>query len=516
MIFKVVSYRVQPPAGRSEIYLIRDNWDDVGKFETLFKSWYRDAGGEAHELGEVKIGQLGMGEGHRVAEADKRGSLRSPKVPEEFEELPADFFSLGQDESYYAKLKSLHVRAKVLRKLRDLAYDLDLLESVIEEPVTQVSLMRHVTESTIREQFHRLAHGGSRLTSYEFEYVDPQNISQSLQFRVRPHTRPPSNIHVLIGSNGVGKTRILNNMARAFVQGDTKTGIHLAHNSDKSDEFFASLVTVSFSAFDPFQPMDAGTKRGKQKRYSYIGLRREGDPNGSLKDGNELATEFSDSIRECSSPLRKIRWLKAIRLLEADPVFRDKEVTKLVVPHQSSEKLRIHSESLFKDLSSGHKIVLLTMTKLVETVAERTLVLIDEPEAHLHPPFLGAFIRAISELLIDRNGVAIVATHSPVVLQEVPKNCVYKIQRSGELSVSRRPRMETFGENVGVLTSEVFGLDVRKSGFHKFISNSVNEQRGYDAVIAEFKHQLGSEAKALVRALLLPDNLTEDGDVETD
>ena len=38
---------------------------------------------------------------------------------------------------------------------------------------------------------------------------------------------------------------------------------------------------------------------------------------------------------------------------------------------------------IFKDLSSGHKIVLLTLTRLVEKVEEKTLVLIDEPEAHL-------------------------------------------------------------------------------------------------------------------------------------
>jgi predicted ATP-dependent endonuclease of OLD family len=51
--------------------------------------------------------------------------------------------------------------------------------------------------------------------------------------------------------------------------------------------------------------------------------------------------------------------------------------------------------------------VLLTITRLVETVEERTLVLLDEPEAHLHPPLLSAFVRSLSDLLINRNGVAI-------------------------------------------------------------------------------------------------------------
>ncbi|MDK7046806.1 AAA family ATPase, partial [Escherichia coli] len=100
-------------------------------------------------------------------------------------------------------------------------------------------------------------------------------------------------------------------------------------------------------------------------------------------------------------------------------------------------------------------------------------VLIDEPESHLHPPLLSAFIRALSDLLLDRNGLSIIATHSPVVLQEVPKRCVWKINRSRLSTESRRPDIETFGENVGILTREVFGLEVVKSGFHDLLVQSV-------------------------------------------
>ena len=76
------------------------------------------------------------------------------------------------------------------------------------------------------------------------------------------------------------------------------------------------------------------------------------------------------------------------------------------------------------------------LSGLINISALRTLVLLDEPEAHLHPPLLSAFTRALSDLLIYRNGVAIIATHSPVVLQEVPKSCVWKLRRSGfEVSV---------------------------------------------------------------------------------
>ncbi|PJN92440.1 hypothetical protein CNY89_29680, partial [Amaricoccus sp. HAR-UPW-R2A-40] len=75
-----------------------------------------------------------------------------------------------------------------------------------------------------------------------------------------------------------------------------------------------------------------------------------------------------------------------------------------------------------KKMSSGHAIIILTLTQLVAQVQEKSLVLMDEPESHLHPPLLSAFIRSLSRLLHRQNGVAIIATHSPVVLQEIPRS----------------------------------------------------------------------------------------------
>src|SRR5690606_23527220 len=142
------------------------------------------------------------------------------------------------------------------------------------------------------------------------------------------------------------------------------------------------------------------------------------------------------------------------------------------------------------------------ITRLVETVEERTLVLLDEPEGHLHPPLLSAFTRALSDLLIRRNGVALIATHSPVVLQEVPKSCVSILRRSGSQMAVDRPQLETCGENIGALTREVFGLEVTNSGFHKMLLDAVNEFDNYEDIVEHFNGELGMEAKAIIRALL--------------
>jgi hypothetical protein len=115
-------------------------------------------------------------------------------------------------------------------------------------------------------------------------------------------------------------------------------------------------------------------------------------------------------------------------------------------------------------------------------------------------------MRALSELLTTTNGAAVIATHSPVVLQEVPKNCVWKLRRSGDHSVAERPQVETYGENVGVLTHEVFGLEVTQSGYHAELQRAVAESDSFEAVASRFGNQLGSEAQGIVRILLAVKN----------
>jgi hypothetical protein len=135
----------------------------------------------------------------------------------------------------------------------------------------------------------------------------------------------------------------------------------------------------------------------------------------------------------------------------------------------------------------------------------------DEPEAHLHPPLLAALIRAVSDLLINRNGVAIVATHSPVVLQEVPRSCVWKLRRNGGGAVVERPEIETFAENVGRLTHEVFGLEVTRSGFFKMIAEAIVSADDFGDVVEKFGGRVGLEGRALISVRIAERN-AEDGE----
>jgi predicted ATPase len=493
---------------------MRDNWDDFG-YKTLFHLRYVDGEGKRTDVGAVKIARVGMEKGRT-------------ELPAEFSALPSDSFSLGQDDGYYSTLYALgpQISDAILNSLNDIAFDHSLLARILDEDATGVSLLRSVPLASVRGQFNRLTKGGVRLTHYDFSYELPARegaTAVSLSFAVKPESQPPTNVHVLIGRNGVGKTHLLNGMSRALLAeagSDADVGRFVTANPPP-EETFASLVSVTFSVFDEFEPMPERQNKAKGLRYIHVGLKRTGKDDGNAKQPksfSQLQGEFVQSVRLCRNGARATRWRRALETLEADPIFKDADVASLAdaerttpdADSDTADEFARKASALFGRLSSGHKIVLLTITRLVETVEERSLILIDEPETHLHPPLLSAFVRSLSDLLIDRNGVAIIATHSPVVLQEVPKSCVWKVRRSGSVTAVDRPEIETFGENVGILTREIFGLEVTQSGFHRLLANAVDMGERYDVVVGRFDGQLGDEARALIRALIASSG-TKDG-----
>ena len=525
MNFKVVT-NIGQCTGKDIVYLLECSWDDWFTYSTLYRMYYIDSKGINHNIGGVKIGER-----HQTG--------RRPGLPVSFTELDKRFFSLGSSDDYYENLNTFSKKSDklegILTNLKDIARNLDLFEEVVSFDVTQTSLLRDKTVSTIKGQYNRMAGGGARLTDYEFSYfpvncnIDEESKKIKLEFNVVPERMPPTNIHVLIGKNGVGKTTLLKNMLRSL-ESDEENAKYGKVDMGWSQSF-ANIVFISFSAFDEYIKIDS-----EVIPYLHIGLSKE----DGMKNYDELSKEFSESLYMITKGGKKRVWLEAISILESDNTFielnikkwsevhyGEKEVKDLITknPLMENEKLREHRERIekiiftnevapkFKGLSSGHKVILLTVAKLVETVEEKTLVLIDEPEEHLHPPLVSAFTRALSNLLIYRNGVGIVATHSPVIVQEVPKKCVWILRRSGNKLAVDRPQIETFGENLGILTSEIFGFEVTTSGFHKMLNDTVAKRSGYKSALRAFKGELGEEGKTILRSLMYEKEESE-GDLD--
>ncbi|NWL15509.1 ATP-binding cassette domain-containing protein [Pseudoalteromonas sp. Scap03] len=485
-----------PQSGLNTAYLTIDHWNDFS-FVTMFYLELYDEKGVLHDLGNVKIGFKGQ-----TTEQSTHTLLGNS-----FQQLSDGYFSVGQDVDYYRKISSFvePLRTNLLSALKDIVLSPRLIEVAQEEEVFRTALLRDVSLSVIKGQFPRVLAGQPPLTNFEFKFSRPESDKMSgfeLKFKVKIDSKPSTNIHAVIGRNGVGKTTLLNGMIEAITSKGHSTSkfydVGGWQENPISNDYFSSLVSVSFSAFDPFEPPIEQPDPSQGTCYFYVGLKKEGD---TLKSLNDIRQEFLQALKSCFSQTpKRDRWLRAIETLESDENFERMGLKDL--SQFSGQELASKALKTIERMSSGHAVVLLTITRLVATVEEKTLVLIDEPESHLHPPLLSAFVRALSELLHDRNGVAIIATHSPVVLQEVPKSSAWKINRVGLATEPRRLNIETFGENVGVLTREVFGLEVVKSGFHDLLVKSVESGSSYQEIVNEYNHQLGLEARSLLMALV--------------
>ncbi|MGW2065767.1 AAA family ATPase [Streptomyces sp. NPDC001937] len=502
--------------------LVKDSWDDFG-WRTMFRLLIVDSQGR-HDIGHVKIASLDM-------EPDAETDVR---LPSSFTTLSDEYFSVGQDDTYYERLNELagSTSEPVLRGLRDMALDEQVFAMARRQEVTRVSLLRSLRPRTVESQFRRIARGGGRRASFDIGYISPTQDDGghlTLDFLVIPGQQPPTNVHVLTGRNGAGKSVLLQRLARAVADlravPEEVGWIFEAEAESRPEDprtaydtiagrSFANLVRVSFSAFDtpPLLPEDP--EEGFPTVYVGVCWPSVQGRTPQMKSPSRLKKEFAESLDVClgTAELHE-RWTAALRTLSySGSGLLPEGWLGAYTQINPTARRRTVARSLFNSLSSGHKVVLLAMTRLIENVGERTLVLIDEPETHLHPPMLAAFVRALSDLLTDRNGLAIVATHSPVVLQEVPSDCVWKLLRHGDQFTAHRPTIQTFGENVGVLTHEIFGLEVTDTGFHRDLSRAVSDGLSYHEILERFRGRLGGEARIIARSLIAERDTRSIGD----
>ncbi len=512
------------------IYLEYSHWDDYG-FCTTFIAYYKNV-----EIGVVKIGCKSLTS--KVVRKMSSNNFSSYSVKElfplneEIDYLHEDFFSLGQDIDYYKKVNNLFENDNNIffDALNDLAFNFQLFKELYNqrEICLMSSLMRNLHYSNV-EQFSRIIKGEAELTDYSFSF---KYLEESIDIEVTPNSLPPSNIHVIIGRNGVGKTWLLHNMVIGLLENsDFNTDLNKSEKYSISADFkidcpknsFAGIIGLSFSVFDDafsidIKKEDIGfskqTDDDFKKKYKYIGLVEKNQKNGKVKTKSvdELSNEFIETLSEIKKSKHKINiYIETCNYLNSDPMFSDNGFIKLLEEYffnsKSNKDLKIGNvksieeiKKYFRKLSSGHMIIILSLTLLAESIFEKTIVLIDEPETHLHPPLLSTYIRALSHLLIKKNAVAIIATHSPIVLQEVPQKCVNKIERFGRTMHFKKIATKTFATSTDTLTREVFGLEIIKTGFYQLIEKELG--RNFNESYRKFEGDLGFLGEILMQSLL--------------
>ena len=315
--FRTIDWGSSLSGATNLVSLRKDNWNDFG-FVTLFHITVYDENGVEHDLGGVKIGFYGQ-----------IGSKSATVLAPQFKRLGDEYFSLGQDSEYYKTISTFSedLRTQLLTRLNDVVVNSGILEKAKKEQVFNTSLLRGVSLSSVEGQFRKLLGGAYPLTEFRFSYevsATKKTTGFSLDFNVIPESNPPSNIHVIIGSNGVGKTLLLNNMIKCLIESEESTsssGKFIAHENSfesKQEDLFAGIVSVAFSAFDSFEPYPEQKDKSEGVRYSYVGLKRStnrGGKKGTLMSHDMLVNEFFTSLNTCVALGKTDRLILAVEKL---------------------------------------------------------------------------------------------------------------------------------------------------------------------------------------------------------
>ncbi len=102
-------------------------------------------------------------------------------------------------------------------------------------------------------------------------------------------------------------------------------------------------------------------------------------------------------------------------------------------------------------------------------------------------------------LLEEFNSYAVVATHSPLIVQEVPSSYIKVLDREGMTPIVRELGIESFGENLTTITVDVFQTDRELSNFQEYLAKMAQEH-SYEEVLELFGEKLSLNAKIFLMA----------------
>lgn len=448
------------------------------------------------------------------------GDLVIPAVWEKYR-----FFTLLRDmESYRRVVRDMGSKgaAEALRAVNDLV--------ALNEFKPQPKWLRQVEESDVfLMSFMRTSdasfayrNAGSILRGLKNEALGKLSESLAIKFKLEGrlnehrltftfdhHGLLPKRVAVVIGKNGVGKSQALSKIANAALKGSgmlTEGESNLRPTISRLLAFSANRETASV-----FPTRPKGQQAQRISYYRFV-LNQSGR---STRD-----TSVSGAIYELSRQDLDIkgvsRWnifMSAIKgLANSDQISVSisrgnvnyfVSLRKLTTGGEAEQLSRVVNwlrdpvrviDGKPYPLSSG-EIAFVRFAALASLRIENgSLVLLDEPETHLHPNFIAKFAALLDYLLKVTGSAAIIATHSVYFVREVFRDQVTVIRADDDGNVyTEKPRLRTFGGDVGAISFFVFGEDGPSPLALKLQQDISNGEITWDSLYENYKDELSPE-----------------------
>lgn len=514
------------------IHLLQDHigtnygvpWDDFG-YVITFKVYY------VGDSNKIKIGNIKM-----LSKVNENTSLYFKEYGQESEPKIINInnlltekmlISIGEDIDYYKKINSLFELEQIdalLESLCDAGYFHMNHSDYSKWEGYSGSLMRGSSSAAILKKGYQIAVGRyNPTTKFNLnieslgDSFDPINFKFNLDRKVGK-----SNICLLIGKNGVGKTHILKKISEVI------TGVT---DGEEHPPYFHKLIVIAHSPFEEFYTENeifnkltvkysrkgslANKKSLKRKRlhvneYSYIGFRNQKgifDPEYPVIKSVKSIIKILNYDKENSWWTEKTRFQLLKETLSISIKFDsisilDNDDNEIIINDKIDrikENINLNKGLIFKKdgaiipLSSGQKIYTYMIPAIISELEDESLLILDEPELYLHPELEVGLINMLKNILDETKSFSIIATHSSILTREVERNAVTILRKTEGNTKVFRSSIETYGESIDVIISEVFDDEYVSKPYQKEIDKYFIRD---SSSISEIKSYIGNDALA--------------------
>jgi energy-coupling factor transporter ATP-binding protein EcfA2 len=398
-------------------------------------------------------------------------------LPDAFTSLGESFCSLGQNNDYYKRLNKeidKDISNYLLDSINDVTYNKGLLGDFEHEDGFKTSLLRS------SEAQKALREGGKIYAGLDIDNILHFTFSAQIGRASRHHSIVfdfsekeglPYRVKVLIGKNGTGKTQYISKLA-STLSGYESQGVF----STKYLPPFSRVIAISYSLFDRF-PRPQQTKTFS---YYYSGFQ---GPRGLLSE-----SQVQSKIKRAFAQLEKSGRIQLFGKYLAE-VLTDEIVSEILDEDQmnlNSREFALLDEDGYSKFSSGQIIMILILSEILAYITHESLLIFDEPETHLHPNSISLFINVVNRILTRFHSYAIISTHSPQVVQEIPSKDIKVVERIGDTPSVRGLDIETFGENLNAITERIFHT-ISQDEYYRMFLKTLSKTKTYEQIVEIFE-----------------------------